>query len=130
MGEARMRRIIPPGSTRTPNRMWMRFFMAGETRANRLPRNMLLTLSARASTAGKTEMRKSSGFYWPPSLCSLPLDNQSQGGDGMLPMRRYGEPEDKSVFRSERFFCIDGQWFVYIRESKPLGPFDSRHEAR
>lgn len=48
----------------------------------------------------------------------------------MLPMRRYGEPEDKSVFRSERFFCIDGQWFVYIRESKPLGPFDSRHEAR
>lgn len=47
-----------------------------------------------------------------------------------MTMRRFGEVENKSVFRSERFFCIDGQWFAYIRESKPLGPFESRHEAR
>ncbi len=47
-----------------------------------------------------------------------------------IAMRREGEPADKSVFRSERFFCIDGQWFAYVRDGKPLGPFDSRHEAR
>lgn len=45
-------------------------------------------------------------------------------------MRRFGDSPDQSVFRSERFFCIDGQWFAYIREGSPLGPFDSRQEAR
>ena len=45
-------------------------------------------------------------------------------------MHRAGDSQEQAVFRSERFSCIDGHWFAYIRESKPLGPFDSRHEAR
>ena len=45
-------------------------------------------------------------------------------------MRREGDAPEQSVFRSERFFCIDGDWFAYTREGKPLGPFNSRQEAR
>lgn len=41
---------------------------------------------------------------------------------------REGE-EDKTRFRSDRFFCEDGQWFFTTREGDVQGPFESRAEA-
>lgn len=41
---------------------------------------------------------------------------------------REGE-EDKTRFRSDRFFCEDGQWFFTTREGGVQGPFESRPEA-
>lgn len=34
-------------------------------------------------------------------------------------------------FRSERFECINGKWYVEIREEKkPIGPFESKEKAQ
>lgn len=41
---------------------------------------------------------------------------------------REGE-EDKTRFRSDRFFCEEGQWFFTTRENTIQGPFESRAEA-
>lgn len=41
---------------------------------------------------------------------------------------REGE-DDKTRFRSDRFFCEDGQWFFTTREHTIQGPFESREEA-
>ncbi len=36
----------------------------------------------------------------------------------------------KHHFRSDRFFCVDSQWFFTTRESSELGPFSSRADAQ
>lgn len=33
-------------------------------------------------------------------------------------------------FRSDRFFCIDGEWFFAIRRGPDQGPYASRDAAR
>lgn len=42
--------------------------------------------------------------------------------------RREGE-EEKTRFRSDRFFCEDGSWFFTTRENTVQGPFESRDDA-
>lgn len=43
---------------------------------------------------------------------------------------RQGEKECVH-FRSERFECVNGKWFVEIREEKkPMGPFDTKGQAQ
>lgn len=43
---------------------------------------------------------------------------------------RQGEKECVH-FRSERFECINGKWYVEIREEKkPVGPFESKEKAQ
>lgn len=41
---------------------------------------------------------------------------------------REGE-QDHVRFRSDRFFCQDGQWCFSTRENVIRGPFESREEA-
>lgn len=41
---------------------------------------------------------------------------------------REGE-NDKTWFRSDRFFCEEGKWFFTTRENTIKGPYDSRDEA-
>lgn len=41
---------------------------------------------------------------------------------------REGE-DDKTRFRSDRFFCEEGRWFFTTREGTVKGPFDSRDDA-
>jgi hypothetical protein len=41
---------------------------------------------------------------------------------------REGE-EDKVRFRSDRFFCEDGQWYFTTRENAIKGPYESRDDA-
>lgn len=41
---------------------------------------------------------------------------------------RKNDAPGKAIFRSERVFCSNGQWFIQVREGQ-LGPFDSRHDA-
>ena len=33
-------------------------------------------------------------------------------------------------FRSDRFFCVDGEWFFAVRRGPDMGPYDSMDEAR
>lgn len=43
---------------------------------------------------------------------------------------RLGEKECVH-FRSERFECVNGRWFVEIREEeKPMGPFETKERAQ
>jgi hypothetical protein len=42
---------------------------------------------------------------------------------------RSNDPEKKTFFRSERFYCIGGQWFFTCREGREHGPFDSKKDA-
>mgnify|MGYP000078032126 CR=1 FL=1 len=43
---------------------------------------------------------------------------------------RQGEKECVH-FRSERFECVNGKWFVEIREEKkPMGPFETKKQAQ
>jgi len=42
---------------------------------------------------------------------------------------RSGEIEVKVRFRSERFFCVDGDWFFSTREGCDIGPYSSRLSA-
>ncbi len=41
---------------------------------------------------------------------------------------RQGE-DDRTRFRSDRFFIENGQWFFFTREATISGPFTSRKEA-
>ena len=43
-------------------------------------------------------------------------------------MNRKGEQE-KTWFRSDRFFCVGNQWYICTRENPNVGPFRSREEA-
>lgn len=39
--------------------------------------------------------------------------------------------EDGNIpFRSDRFFCIDGEWFFAIRRGPDQGPYETRDAAR
>ncbi|WP_185233086.1 DUF6316 family protein [Teredinibacter franksiae] len=42
---------------------------------------------------------------------------------------REGEVHEKVWYRSERFFCADGQWFFSTREGDDIGPYSSRLSA-
>lgn len=42
---------------------------------------------------------------------------------------RNGESSEKSWYRSDRFFSMNGQWFFSTREHIDMGPFISRQEA-
>lgn len=43
---------------------------------------------------------------------------------------RQGEKECVH-FRSERFECVNGKWFIEIREEeKPMGPFETKERAQ
>ena len=43
---------------------------------------------------------------------------------------RQGEKECVH-FRSERFECVNGKWFIEIREEqRPMGPFDTKEQAQ
>lgn len=42
---------------------------------------------------------------------------------------RNGESSEKSWYRSDRFFSMNGQWFFTTREHLDMGPFISRQEA-
>ena len=44
-------------------------------------------------------------------------------------MRRNGDTNTKTYFRSERLIEEAGQWFFCTREGKLEGPFDDRVEA-
>jgi hypothetical protein len=43
-------------------------------------------------------------------------------------MRRHGDQKDKTYFRSERLFCMNGQWYFCAREGDH-GPYPSREAA-
>ena len=42
---------------------------------------------------------------------------------------REDDPEDTTRFRSDRFFCEQGQWYFTTREGPIKGPFSSRDDA-
>jgi uncharacterized protein DUF6316 len=44
-------------------------------------------------------------------------------------MNRPNDPENKSFFKSERYFESNGQWYFSTRETADQGPFKSRDAA-
>ena len=42
---------------------------------------------------------------------------------------RVTDTERKTYYRSERFYCLGGQWFFLCREGNEIGPFPSQEEA-
>lgn len=42
---------------------------------------------------------------------------------------RISDNREGSYFRSERFFCVNQQWFFATREGKDCGPYSSRDRA-
>lgn len=44
-------------------------------------------------------------------------------------MKRKSDDKDVTVFRTDRFFLSDRQWFFTTREGGNLGPFESHAEA-
>jgi hypothetical protein len=45
-------------------------------------------------------------------------------------MKRTSDPKDLNVFRSDRFFVVDGKWYFTTREGSNEGPFESAEKAR
>lgn len=45
-------------------------------------------------------------------------------------MRRITDTDEKSVFRTDRFFAINGQWFFATREGKDQGPYRRQQDAQ
>ena len=45
-------------------------------------------------------------------------------------MKRESDPKDLTVFRSDRYFVVDGKWFFTTREGRNEGPFATADEAR
>ena len=44
-------------------------------------------------------------------------------------MKRKSDEKEMTVFRTDRYFLIDGQWYFTTREGGNLGPFASHAEA-
>lgn len=42
---------------------------------------------------------------------------------------RNGE-EEKTWFRTERFFCVDNKWYFSTREGTSIGPYASKEDAQ
>lgn len=42
---------------------------------------------------------------------------------------REDDEEDKARFRTDRFFCQDGEWYFTTRENTIRGPYASRGDA-
>ncbi len=42
---------------------------------------------------------------------------------------RKGE-ELQTRFRTDRFHCINGKWYLTLRENETIGPFESKEEAQ
>jgi hypothetical protein len=45
-------------------------------------------------------------------------------------MKRESDPKDLTVFRSDRYFVVDGKWFFTTREGRNEGPFATAEKAR
>jgi len=45
-------------------------------------------------------------------------------------MKRQSDPKELTVFRSDRYFVVDGKWYFSTREGTNEGPFASADEAR
>jgi len=45
-------------------------------------------------------------------------------------MKRESDPKELNVFRSDRYFVVDGKWYFTTREGTNEGPFASADEAR
>jgi hypothetical protein len=45
-------------------------------------------------------------------------------------MKRESDPNELRVFRSDRFFVVDGKYYFTTREGTNEGPFASADEAR
>lgn len=43
--------------------------------------------------------------------------------------KRKEDTAEKTVFRSDRFFCEGSQWYFYTREGAMQGPYESRADA-
>lgn len=42
---------------------------------------------------------------------------------------RNGE-EEKTWFRTDRFFCVDNKWYFSTREGTSIGPYHTKEDAR
>ena len=42
---------------------------------------------------------------------------------------RAGDSNNAHYFRSDRVFCVEGEWFFATREGKDQGPYTTRTEA-
>ena len=45
-------------------------------------------------------------------------------------MKRESDPKNLTVFRSDRYFVVDGRWFFTTREGGNEGPFPTSDDAR
>jgi Domain of unknown function (DUF6316) len=45
-------------------------------------------------------------------------------------MKRESDTKELNVFRSDRYFVVDGKWFFTTREGANEGPFATADEAR
>ncbi len=45
-------------------------------------------------------------------------------------MKRESDPKDLNVFRSDRYFVVDGKWYFTTREGGNEGPFASAEKAK
>jgi len=45
-------------------------------------------------------------------------------------MKRASDPKEFNVFRSDRYFLVDGKWYFTTREGSNEGPFESADQAR
>lgn len=44
---------------------------------------------------------------------------------------QYRQGEDQGThFRSDRFFCISGEWYFSTREAPQVGPFSDKEDAK
>jgi Domain of unknown function (DUF6316) len=41
---------------------------------------------------------------------------------------RSGE-NSKTHYRSDRFYCVDAQWYFSTRDQEAVGPFDTKEQA-
>ena len=75
---------------------------------------------------------RNAGHFFPTTRPSDFIQNWRQFFRGALtdkiPLRK-GD-NGKRYFRSDRFFCKDGKWFFYTRESTEKGPFADLYEAQ
>ncbi|MDX1804830.1 MAG: DUF6316 family protein [Alcanivorax sp.] len=44
--------------------------------------------------------------------------------------KRTGDPQNKTFFRSDRFFCEGTNWYFCTREGTTEGPFESKEDAQ
>jgi hypothetical protein len=45
-------------------------------------------------------------------------------------MKRESDPKELTVFRSDRYFVVDGKWYFTTREGTNEGPFKRADDAK